>query len=505
MKKVFFLFVLFHASLNSIAQSSKINSEYEITVNLKNYKDTVGYLYYYQFGNKITAATCHSIKNDKIIFKGKGKLKKGIYSLNGSDKKSYLDFFIDESTQKLELKSEDTENYLRGVVALNSKLENDFFTYIKYSIKQNTALKEIIASAKGLSKKDSIAMVTPKVKAILKDIYDYEDNFITQNKGTYIADVINLKIERSLREVPTASNGRPDSLLVNKYFRKHYWDNVNFNDEAICRNQFFGAKVNRYFDNIIPTKVDSVTVEIDKLINKTKVNPILTKLLLDHLVNKYEMAAMGFDIVLIHLVDTYFINGKAKAFYKDQSEIDRIIRRADKIRPLQVGKVAPDLAMIRATDRDKIANMGFENVKTNDELTKLFFSKEKEINDLYLKMNSVKAKYLIVAFWDVDCSHCKIEIPKLLNLYHEFQKENKDVKVFSVYVYHEVGKYIKYIDENKLDWINVYDGVFYNNVVDKYEVRTTPVIYILDENKVIKTKKIEVDKIKSTIESWGYK
>ena len=103
-------------------------------------------------------------------------------------------------------------------------------------------------------------------------------------------------------------------------------------------------------------------------------------------------------------------------------------------------------------------------------------------------MNSIQAKYLIVAFWDVDCSHCKTEIPKLLNLYHEFQKENKDVKVFSVYVYHEVDKYMKYINDNKLDWINVYDGAYINNVVDKYEVRTTPVIYILDENKVIKVK-----------------
>jgi hypothetical protein len=88
------------------------------------------------------------------------------------------------------------------------------------------------------------------------------------------------------------------------------------------------------------------------------------------------------------------------------------------------------------------------------------------------------------------------EIPKLLNLYHEFQKENKDVKVFSVYVYHEVDKYIKNINDNKLDWINVYDGAYNNNVVDKYEVRSTPVIYILDENKVIKVKKIPVDKIK---------
>jgi len=54
-----------------------------------------------------------------------------------------------------------------------------------------------------------------------------------------------------------------------------------------------------------------------------------------------------------------------------------------------------------------------------------------------------------MVFWDVDCSHCQIEIPKLLELYHEFQKEKKDVKVFAVYTQHEVDKYVKYIaDKN---------------------------------------------------------
>jgi len=499
MKKAFFLLLFFTLPFYIIAQSAKVKSGFEITINLKNCKDTIAYLNYYEFGNKLTAATCKVIKNGKIIFKGDGKLKRGIYTLMGQDKKSYLDFFIDESTQILELRSDETENYLKGVVAINSKLENDFYLYIKYLIKQSTDLNELFSKGKGLPKKDSIALVSPKFKATLNDIYNYEEQFIKQNKGTYIADVINLKIERTLRDAPNAANGKPDSLLIRKYCRNHFWDNVNFNDEGIYRNQFFVAKVNNFFDNVITSNVDTVTVEIDKLINKTKTNTSLTKLLLDHLVNKYELTAMGFDKVLIHLVDTYFITGKAKAFYKEHSEIDRIIRRADKIRPLQVGKIAPDLAMIRATDRNKIAKMGFENVKTNDELSNLYFSKEKEISDLYLKMNAIQAKYLIVAFWDVDCGHCKKEIPKLLNLYHEFQKEKLDVKVFSVYVYHEVDKYIKYIEENKLDFINVYDGVYFNNVVDKYEVRTTPVIYILDKNKVIKAKKMQVDNIKSIL------
>ena len=75
MKKALFLLFMFCLSFTLNAQSSKVAPNYEINIQLKNYKDTVAYLNYYEFGNKITAAICHGVKNDRIIFKGKGKLK----------------------------------------------------------------------------------------------------------------------------------------------------------------------------------------------------------------------------------------------------------------------------------------------------------------------------------------------------------------------------------------------------------------------------------------------
>jgi thiol-disulfide isomerase/thioredoxin len=164
-----------------------------------------------------------------------------------------------------------------------------------------------------------------------------------------------------------------------------------------------------------------------------------------------------------------------------------------------LGAVAPELYMIKASDRDKIAKMGFENVKSSAEVTKLFYDHVNEINTLFYKLSDIKADFLVLVFWDVDCGHCQKEIPKLVDLYKEYQKEGKDVKVFSVYTQQELDKYLKYIDEKKLEWINVYDGVHYNNLAEKYDIYATPVIYVLDKNKVIKARRIEVEKIKDIV------
>ena len=58
---------------------------------------------------------------------------------------------------------------------------------------------------------------------------------------------------------------------------------------------------------------------------------------------------------------------------------------------------------------------------------------------------------------------------------------------------------MKYITDNQLPFINVYDGAHVNNTIQKYDVFSTPVIYILDRNKVIKAKRIGANRIKSLI------
>ncbi len=484
-------FVLFTAF--SFGQSG-----YKITVNMKNCNDTIAYLTFYQMDKTYIKDTCQSIKDGKIVFQGKEKLPRGIYSVVNQKKAIVFDMFIDEHTQNLKL-SADANTYTRQATAENSAQESEFFSYINFMTDQNTKFFADKNAVKGLSKKDSIATLVDLQKNLDRSIEDYEVALAEKHKGTYLGDFINFKRERTLRDIPKASNGRPDSLKVYNYYRTNYWEGADFKDESITRNPFFSFKLKKYFDSVIFPHPDSVTVEIDRIMSKPDQGSLTYKLLLAHFTATYETSnIMGFEKVFVHMVDKYFKTGKAIGTY-EEDVIDRIVKRGDKLRPLLLGAVAPELYMIKASDRDKIAKMGFENVKSSAEVTKLFYDHVNEINPLFLKLSDIKADFLVLVFWDVDCGHCQKEIPKLVDLYKEYQKEKKDVKVFSVYTQQELDKYLKYIDEKKLDWINLYDGVHYNNLAEKYDIYATPVVYVLDKNKVIKARRIDVEKIKDVI------
>lgn len=274
MKKIFLSFIFC-----SIVFSVKSQSNYTITIHLKNCKDTIAYLTYYQFDKTLIKDTCRSIKNGKIVFTGNGKLEKGIYSLVSQQKTIYFDFFVDNENQNLEFKNDMGRDVFEGLYAVNSPLENAFFDYVKFIAKQNKAFQNYKQSIELKNQKDSLHLID-KQKEFDQLIQEYEHKFLDKNRGTYIADVMNLKMEKVLKDVPKASNGRPDSLVVYKYYRNHYWDDVNFKDEGTMRNPFFFPKFKKYFESVVPINPDSVTVEIDKILDKPIQGGLMYKLML---------------------------------------------------------------------------------------------------------------------------------------------------------------------------------------------------------------------------------
>jgi hypothetical protein len=494
MKRLIFLLALL---IGGLAHSQ---TGFDIKINIKGAKDSVLYLAKYTFDRHLIVDTCKKLVKGNAVFKGKKDLDKGVYFLVSQDKVRYFDFFINESS-KLNINADITD--MVGTLKAPASKENEaFFSYIKYITGKNVEFGKLREQTKGMAKADSAKFIQEKTKVLNDAVQKFDAEFLASHQNTFLWDVLNLKTEKELKDVPKASNGRPDSVAQYKYYKGHFWDGVNFKDDRLLLTPFFADRIKRYFDRVIIQFPDTISVEIDRVMAKANPGSEMYKYLLAYFMPTYEQSKiMGFDKVFCNLVDRYVRTGLAKNLYDDKVS-QKIIERVDILKPLLLGAQAPDLLMIDTVNAKKVNKMGFDTARTSAGVTKLYYDNAQKLTPLFTTLYSVKAKYTVLVFWDVDCGHCKTEMPKLKDAYAELRKKY-DVKIFSVYTQHEYDKWRKYLIENKLgDFINVWDPVHINNIKTKYDIFSNPVIYLLDKDKIIKAKRLSVDQVPDIIKAF---
>lgn len=473
---------------------------YDIRINFKGIKDSVVYLVKYTWDQQYVADTCIAPKNGLIEFKGKEPLDAGMYVLVSESKSVYFDFIINE-TQKFKINADITD--IAGSLNSDSKENQQFFSYVKYITEKNRDFGRFREQTKGKNATDSAAFMQEKLKGLAEEVKKFEADYMQRVKGTFVYDIMNLKMEKEPKDLPKASNGRPDSLYAYYYYRNHYFDGINFKDERIIRTQFFDDRVKRYFDQVILSHPDTIIREIDKILGQCTENNLVYNLLIGYFTYKYEQSkVMGFDKIFVHVADKYIISGKAKEVYTDET-VQKIKERVDIMRNLLLDAQVADLYMIDTINGATVRKMGFDTASSSKSVTDLYLKNVDRLTPLFTTLYSLKSKYTVLVFWAVDCGHCKTEIPKLREQLASL-KGKIDFKVFAVQTKDDMfAEWKKFIINEKLgDFVNVYDPIHLNNIKDRFDIYSTPVIYILDKDKKIKAKRIGADQVSELLETF---
>jgi thiol-disulfide isomerase/thioredoxin len=485
---------------------SSAQSGYDIKVNFKGNKDTIMYLVKYMWDQKYVADTCKHVKNGFAEFKGKKDLDKGVYVLVSQAMTTYFDFLINES-QKFTI-SADIADFGNTLKFTGSKENEIFFNYLKTINTKNQEFGKIAQQTKGMSKADSTKFMNEKAVAFTKEAKQTDQDFLAKNKGTFVADFVNLRIEKEDPNPPKASNGRPDSIYQYFYYKKHYFDGIDFTDDRIIRTPYFNDRVKRYFETVIVQHPDTLIKELDQLFAKCKEGGLVYNLLLGHFTYKAETNkniifdkygnSHTYEKVFVHLADNFITNGKAKGVYTE--ETIKIIRdRVNIIRNLLPGAAVSELYMIDTLHGKEVMKMGFDTCKTSKSLSDLYYKKESVLKQWYKTLSSVNAKYTVLVFWASDCGHCQTDIPKLKENLDKI-KGKIDYKVFAVQTKEDYEAWRKFIVDKKLDFINVFDPMHLNNLKERFDINSTPIIYILDREKKIKAKKVGSDQVVELLE-----
>jgi thiol-disulfide isomerase/thioredoxin len=408
-------------------------------------------------------------------------------------KSIYFDFFINES-QKFTVTT-DAADIVNSLKSVDNKENENFFAYIKYITNKNLEFGKIRDQSKGKSKADSIKFITEKFKGLNEEVKKFDADFMQKVKGTFVYDVLNLKTEKDPPSIPKASNGRPDSVYQYYYYKGHYFDGIDFKDDRIIRTPFFDDRMKKYFDNVIVQHPDTVINEIDKIISRCAKDSLIYNTLVVYFTYKYEQSKiMGFDKIFVHMADKYITNGASKKIGYTQETIGKIKERVDILRNLLLDAKVPELYMIDTTFGKQVMKMGFDTCKSSKSVTDLYYKNVEKLTPMFRTLYQVNAKYTVLVFWASDCGHCQTEIPKLQENLKEI-KGKIDFKVFSVQTKDDYEAWRKFIIEKKLDFINVFDPVHLNNLKERFDIYSTPVIYILDKDKKIKAKRLSADQV----------
>jgi peroxiredoxin len=438
---------------------------YNIKVKIAGLSNTECY-WGYHFGEKqYVADTVKVDANGNMVFRGEKALDGGIYLIIIPSKK-YFEVIIASDTEfSLET---DTTDFINKMVVKGSKENEAFYDYLKFINAKQKKLESYKARMDAnKTNNDSTEALKAKMTQLDEEVKDYKLNVMKNKSDLFIAKIFKTSQDPELPETPTLPNGRKDSTFAYRYYKNHFFDNVDFSDARLLRTPILHNKIKTYLENLTYQIPDSVIVSARYIIEKSKANKEVFKYCVITLTSQYEISKiMGMDAVFVALAEDYYKTGQA--YWADSVTVFKITDRARVLKPLLLGKKAPNLIMADTSNKAQ-------------------------------ELWAIKSKYTILCFWDPDCGHCKKTVPKIAEWYH--QNKDKNVTVYAVCTETEKDKWKKFIREHNLSWINVADMELRNPFRAHYDISSTPVIYMLDENKVIFAKKIGAEQIGEVLDN----
>jgi len=451
---------------------------YQVNLDAKGFRPGIAYLTYYM-GDKYNIEDSAAMNNNGIaIFKGKEKLQPGIYIVFFPDKQSRIEFLVDKE-QVINIRA-DSSDLVNKTVITGSKENIPYSQYQKFVAGKgklmNAERKAYMAST---TRADSL-LHEKNYNQLNNELQAYREDFMKANPNAMMTVLFKaMKEPVSPSKVPVT---HADSVANYNFYKDHFWDGVTFMDSRIIRSPFFLKKLERYYREVLEPDPDKIIKDMDYKLLLARSSPEMYKYLLNWFTDEYITPKyMGQDAVFVHLYNKY--HSKGMSGWLNEKQMESITRRAMMLMGNLIGEKAAPLDLLDAHGK-------------------------------VTPLEGLAAEYTIVAFWDPNCGHCKTEIPKLDSIYNANWKKH-GVKVYAVLTPDKgpdavKADWIKFIADNKLqDWTHVYQSKEIE-VAERdaqkpgfrqlYDIQTTPTLFLLDKEKRIVAKKLDIYQLNDLLE-----
>lgn len=433
--------------------TSGLFAQYRIEGTIKGASEMTMVLNSYYGDMSIATDTAITDKHGKIIFQGNENLHEGLYNIKSG--KWQLDFII--SAQQFTFETDFNQSIEK--INFNNSDENEvYYQYLKFILskyKQIDSLKkQMPLSSNNDSGKD-------KIRALKQSVHNFRTALLDQYSNTFAIKIIKAGMPPTQGKVKRLPDGKIDTSYAVAYARSHLFDGIDYHDARMLYTPFYFEKIDSYLKST-PHNKDSIRQACDDLMQKAKQNDEIYKYTARLLTDKYHyISNPSLEALYVHLVEKYFLN--QQTLWQDSALIARLSKNVQRIKPLLPGEKAPELTLPDSTGK-------------------------------LVSMHGIQSKYTILYFWDSDCSHCQETTPLLHNIYEK--NKAKEIIVYSVPLELKENGWKKFIHEHNIkDWIHVWDPLAIEGIFNKYNIITTPSVFVLDERKKILLKNIQMDEL----------
>lgn len=413
-------------------------------------------LAYYYWDKQYILDTVARQGANTFVFEGDTLLAQGIYLVVFPPENAYFEIIVG-ADQQFSLKT-DVADFVANMKVEGSTDNAVFYEDIRFIGEQRKKAQAYQQQLSSLPADDSQAKATQEALSSIDQRVKQHREQLVKNfpEGLYTS------VLRALREpeIPEAPAGA-DSMFAFYWYRGHFFDEVDLQDYRLIRTPILYNKINQYLEKLTYLHPDSINKSIDLIVERSRGNDEMFKTLVGNLLNKYANSkVMGMDAVYVHMVEKYYLSGEA--YWADREQVKKMEERALAISPTIIGKKAPNLVMQDLEGRSQ-------------------------------DLQKIDADYTILYFWDYDCGHCKKETPKLAELYKAYQ--SKGVALYAVSINGEVATWKEQVAKYGLGGVNVQDHARKTGFGQKYDIRSTPRVFLLDADKKILAKHISVEQL----------
>jgi len=447
--------------------SSQAQSGYEISVQLDGFAQDELYLAYYYGNKQFIRDTVRRGEKGAFVFQNDEPLPGGVYLVVMPPDNQYFQILIDEGDQHFGLRARTDD--ITGSIRFEGSFNNEIlYEYLRFLGEKRPEADDLRARLETETDEAGKQKLEAQLEALNEKVQAYQENLVSEHAGSLVAAVIKANMPVFVPEFED-SDGEDAQIKKWRYSQKHYFDHIDLADPRLLRTPFLFDRVDTYVHKMVVQHPDTIARAIERVLEQMKPAEETLQFYLVHYLNEAAGSKIvGMDAVYVHLVNTYYKSGIAH--WTDEEQLEKILDNARSLEPLLIGKVAPDI-----------------------EMQKRYGSK--------IRLHEVESPYTVLYFWRYDCGVCKKSTPHMKTFYEEYK--DKGVTLFAVCakLTDEVPECWEYVDEKGIqDWLHTVDPYNRSRFMGKYYLKSTPQVYILDEEKKILSKRIGAEQLGEVIE-----